>query len=137
MLLTIKSSQNYLFKTFDNCIKLFQHHFCCCLNHLHCSPSISVSISGSCKFFPAFLKRLPAMSTSSPGPILIWGRRRNPRATAKYGEISPYSLCMKFWGNGHFPNSFLKGKWKFPFPFNFPEKTVRFSKITCKNYREI
>ena len=51
--------------------------------------------------------------------------------TPKNGEISPCSLRWKFWGNEYFPNNFLKVKWKFPFSFNFPEKTSRFLSINA------
>ena len=39
---------------------------------------------------------------------------------AKNTEISPLFLLGKFWGNGLIPHNFPKGKWKFPFPLNFP-----------------
>ena len=45
---------------------------------------------------------------------------------AKNGEISACPLSWRFCGNGHFPNSVLRAKWKFPFPLNFPEESVRF-----------
>ena len=41
-------------------------------------------------------------------------------STAKNDEISPHFLLGKFWGNGLNSHNFQKGKWKFPFPFNFP-----------------
>ena len=40
--------------------------------------------------------------------------------TAKNDEILPHYVLGKFWGNGHISHNFPKGKWKFPFPFNFP-----------------
>ena len=42
------------------------------------------------------------------------------QSTAKNDEISPHFLLGKFWGNGLNSHNFPKGKWKFPFPFNFP-----------------
>ena len=46
--------------------------------------------------------------------------------TAKKDEVSPNFLSGKFWGNGHISHNFPKGKWKFSFPLNFPEKLVHF-----------
>ena len=41
-------------------------------------------------------------------------------ATAHELEISPLFLLGKLWGNGLISLNFPNGKWKFPFPLNFP-----------------
>ena len=54
----------------------------------------------------------------------------------KKDEVSPNFLSGKIWGNGHISHNFPKGKWKSPFPLNFPEQSISL-KFSSKNYGEI
>ena len=74
-----------------------------------------------CKFNPITTKALNSSSSMRDMTRISWAKECNH---CKKCVISPIFFVLEILGKRTLPHSFLRRKWKFLLPFNFPEKPV-------------